>query len=631
MSLFVVNRYEDEEWKKGNDDSQNHLSDLLKRIAERKREREAAAKAAAESKVETAKKEPEKVTKSETVQDKTTEPTDEAPKKKGKKKKGKKRKLDPPNEEVPVTQNVDSITENGEESKKDATQITQEDFTILGSKKRLKTQVAKRVLPHWLTHPEIVHSDLSKGPMLDDMQNVLDSKLVDKLKADGFDKLFPVQARVLAWLVKCDQDYKTGKWVRDTCVSMPTGSGKTLAYALPIIQLLQHNFVRLVRCLIVLPVQELATQVYDVISKYSTGTSLRIALISGASLFKEEQEKLVQKTEKDDYISRVDIVIATPGRLIDHIRKTEGFSLSALRFLVIDEADRATEWLQYIPFPHSKAPPLSVANVRSSWNTPAQKLLLSATLSQDPEKLSRLGLFRPVLFTSSVVDLEKTDKDINLDEDLNVASRYGNPSELTERIVECSIQHKPLALYQQLMKDEVIEKTLVFTNSAEAAHRLAILLQSLLKSKDVTVGELSAQLGSKQREETLEKFIQGSLRVLVSSDALARGLDIPGIKLVVSYDLPKHVKGYIHRAGRTGRGGHPGTAISLLLPNQIALFSRMLNKVGKSVPTPEKESLDEVAESVNYESHLENLQTTLANEQEQNIRRLKSHKRVIKT
>lgn len=148
-----------------------------------------------------------------------------------------------------------------------------------------------------------------------------------------------------------------------------------------------------------------------------------------------------------------------------------------------------------------------------SWNTPAQKLLLSATLSQDPEKLSRLGLFRPILFTSAVVDLEKTDKDINLDEDLNVPSRYGNPSELTERIVECSIQHKPLALYQQLIKDEVIEKTLVFTNSAEAAHRLAILLQSLLKSKDVTVGELSAQLTSKQREETLEKFIQGTLRV----------------------------------------------------------------------------------------------------------------------
>ena len=150
----------------------------------------------------------------------------------------------------------------------------------------------------------------------------------------------------------------------------------------------------------------------------------------------------------------------------------------------------------------------------NSWNTPAQKILLSATLSQDPEKLSRLGLFRPILFTSAAVDFAKLDKDLNLDEDLNnVVSHYGNPRELTEKVVECTLQHKPLALYQVLMEDDVVEKTLVFTNSSEAAHRLALLLQSLLKGKDVTIGELSAQLGSKQREETLEKFIQGTLRV----------------------------------------------------------------------------------------------------------------------
>lgn len=148
-----------------------------------------------------------------------------------------------------------------------------------------------------------------------------------------------------------------------------------------------------------------------------------------------------------------------------------------------------------------------------SWNAPAQKILLSATLSQDPEKLDRLGLFKPILFTSAIVDLEKVDKDINLDKDLsNFVGRYGNPSELTERIVECTIQHKPLALYQLLI-DAKMQKTLVFTNSNEAAHRLAILLQSLLQSQKVTVGELSGQLGSKQREDTLEKFVQGTLQV----------------------------------------------------------------------------------------------------------------------
>ena len=145
---------------------------------------------------------------------------------------------------------------------------------------------------------------------------------------------------------------------------------------------------------------------------------------------------------------------------------------------------------------------------------PAQKLLLSATLSQDPEKLSRLGLFRPILFTSAIVDLEQLDKDLNLDEETNnFVSHYGNPSELKEKVFECSLKQKPLAVYHLLMKDDAYEKALIFTNSSEASHRLALLLRSLLQNKNITVDELSAQLGSKQREETLNKFKQGIVQV----------------------------------------------------------------------------------------------------------------------
>ena len=148
---------------------------------------------------------------------------------------------------------------------------------------------------------------------------------------------------------------------------------------------------------------------------------------------------------------------------------------------------------------------------------PTQKILLSATLSQDPEKLSRLGLFRPILFTSAVVDLEKLDNDLNLDENSqSIVSRYGNPSELIEKVVECSGAYKPLALHWLLTQNNEVEKTLVFTNSCMAAHRLSLLIQSLLGSKKAEVGEISAQLGSKQRELTLEKFIQGSIKVLVT-------------------------------------------------------------------------------------------------------------------
>lgn len=155
--------------------------------------------------------------------------------KKGKKKKGKKRKLDDPSDIVEngFTNECD-ISEPSAQSSQEinaksitiSNEISKQDFTILGSKKRAKSQFAKRVLPHWLTHPEIVNADLSSGSNLVEIENLLDSKLIQKLKADGFDKLFPVQVRILSWLLKCDEEYKIGRWVRDTCVSMPTGSGK---------------------------------------------------------------------------------------------------------------------------------------------------------------------------------------------------------------------------------------------------------------------------------------------------------------------------------------------------------------------------------------------------------------------
>lgn len=165
-------------------------------------------------------------------------------------------------------------------------------------------------------------------------------------------------------------------------------------------------------------------------------------------------------------------------------------------------------------------------------NVPAQKILLSATLSQDPEKLSKLGLFWPVLFTSAVVDFDKLDRDLDLDlddatEKTSNNSCYGNPTELTERILECAeVKYKPLAVYKLIADSsnsavyEVNEenkdknKTLVFTNSGESAHRLSILLRSLFKAdKNVVVSELSAQLSSRQREETLDKFRQGAIQV----------------------------------------------------------------------------------------------------------------------
>lgn len=132
-------------------------------------------------------------------------------------------------------------------------------------------------------------------------------------------------------------------------------------------------------------------------------------------------------------------------------------------------------------------------------------------MSQDPEKLSRLGLFQPRLFTTVVTD---KDTDINLDKVAgDFVGRYTSPGELTELAVECNSYYKPIVLYQLLTRHDIIPKTLVFTNSGQAAHRLALLMQLLLSERNVTVGELSAQLASKQRESVLGKFANAEIHV----------------------------------------------------------------------------------------------------------------------
>lgn len=658
MKLFVVNRYEGEEEVKTTNEK-GHLSELLRRIEERKRERAAKnenpisqedSSVTEEVRHKKRKKEKAECNESLTV-DKITDnkhenesctdlsrtPDDSQQlRKKKRRKKNAENKQDASaihetfenKEQVDVSSKKDRISSKSVDlnNVQDKLPEKQNDFMILGSKTQAKKREVKRVLPDWLAHPELVSVDLNSGPTLEELGLNLDPKLIEVLRSNGINKLFPAQASMISWLMKCDKDRKQGWWPRDTCVSAPTGSGKTLAYVLPIVQLLQSRLVPKVRCLVVVPVKELAVQVYKVMTTYTSHTSLRVGLLSGALPFEQEQNNILKKTRRGCSISAVDIIVATPGRLIDHILKTPGFSLNDLKFLVIDEADRAGDWLKYLPQHHSRAPRLTLMNLRCS-DAPVQKLLFSATLSQDPEKLSRLGLFQPILFTSVLVTGK--DGDVNLDNEIgDFVGRYTSPEELTELAVECTAEYKPVALYQLLTRNETIMKVLVFTNSGEMAHRLALLLRSFLSEKNVVVGELSAQLAPKQREVVLEKFAAGEIHVLVSSDALARGVDVPDVQMVISYDLPKHIKGYIHRAGRTGRAGKSGTAISVLTSNQVAIFKHMLNNAHKKTPIIEKMDLEVAATTIGYQSHVEKLKEVLEKEKEDNLQRAKAEKRM---
>jgi ATP-dependent RNA helicase DDX51/DBP6 len=213
--LFIhcieIIRYESEDWKGENNHVYDQLPNLLKQIAERRRQKKAL-EAAPEPKVEN-------------VPAKPSVSCDEATEKKISKRVAKKRKR----KDLSITldtENKDILKKPKVKSEKDLSETLPENFTILGRKKRLKSQLVKRVLPYWLTHPEVVSSNLNNSSDINEVESLLDHKLVEKLKEDGFKKLFPVQVHLLSWLLKCDKDYNSGKWVRDSCVCMPTGSGK---------------------------------------------------------------------------------------------------------------------------------------------------------------------------------------------------------------------------------------------------------------------------------------------------------------------------------------------------------------------------------------------------------------------
>jgi len=479
-------------------------------------------------------------------------------------------------------------------------------FTVLGEDLSKGKGKVRRVLPHWLANPDVVSVDLTDQQVSVGDLGGLDEVLLKNLKSNGVTHFFPVQRQIIPYMLA----NKAGSMFRphDVCVSAPTGSGKTLAFVLPIVQALRNRVVPRVRALVVLPVQDLATQVYKVFLQYAEGTQLRVKLVSGQKGFKQEQIELVKPNTCGGFHSMVDILVATPGRIVDHIQKTEGFSLEHLRFLVVDEADRVMEdiqndWLNQVEgavYSSGKRPrpgPLTVHNAQKKL-VPLQKLLFSATLSQNPEKLDQMNLFEPKLFTSVVQpkDICAASAGTPLNNDANqdageFTGKYTTPAELKEVVVRCpSTLNKPAVLHH-LIKVHGMKKALVFTKSSENAHTLTVLLKQY--------GHSSKELYSKvagKRAQILNQFKRGAVDFLVATDALARGIDIGEIGHVVSYDCPLFVKTYIHRVGRTARAGKTGTAITLVDKSENKKFNSIMKEAGKTdrliEETVEEDKLD---------------------------------------
>ena len=306
-----------------------------------------------------------------------------------------------------------------------------------------------------------------------------------------------------------------------------TGTGKTAAFVLPLLSLMATHppTHRGVRVLIMVPTRELVVQVEENIRAYARHLSLRVATIFGG-VSERPQIKALQHG--------VDIVVATPGRLLDVIRGREA-SLRDLEFLVLDEADRMLD----MGFIHP------IRQIVRLLPRERLTLLFSATLSREIEQLSREFMRHP--------------KTVEI-------GRRSNPAEtVTQALYEVS-HHAKMALLSHLLKNEELRTVLVFSRTKHGADRIA----RRLEKERIPVATLHANRSQNQRLRALQDFKSGRVRVLVATDIAARGIDVEGISHVINYDFPRHPEDYVHRIGRTGRAQAVGEAVSFLAPDDHA-------------------------------------------------------------
>ncbi|XP_026538662.1 ATP-dependent RNA helicase DDX51 [Notechis scutatus] len=501
---------------------------------------------------------------------------------------------------------------------------------VLGPSDQRNLHKVQPFVPRWFSQPQQFQRQIRENLVpLQDVP-VIHPKLRKKLQANGIASLFPVQAEVIPAILDCGPNGalagRGGYPPSDICVSAPTGSGKTLAFIIPVVQALLDRVVCHVRALAVLPTKELAQQVAKIFNIYTDGTGLKVVLVTGQKSFVKEQESLVETT-LTGHRSLADIVIATPGRLVDHLQQSPQFSLRELRFLIMDEADRMIDnmhqdWLQQVVeavhrpergsgpgglFRRVQPSPCTAARACSP-RLPLQRLLFSATLTQNPEKLQRLGLYQPRLF-APVQSGKGSD---GLGSPSCVSEKYILPEGLSHYYVPCNLNWKPLFLLHFLVRLKFTQ-VLCFTNSKETSHRLFLLIQAF---GGVKVAEFSSKLSPSKRKVTLKEFEQGKIQLLISTDATARGIDFGGVKCVISYDAPQFIRTYVHRVGRTARAGKAGLAFSLLLKRQEHRFLKMLKDAGLPELQPQlvkSASLQPLLQQ--YEAALAELAQTVKEEQ----------------
>jgi ATP-dependent RNA helicase RhlE len=347
----------------------------------------------------------------------------------------------------------------------------------------------------------------------------LDPRLLRNVQAMGFEEPTPIQSATIPQALAG----------HDILGSAETGTGKTAAYLLPILQkLISSPGTQCPRALVIVPTRELALQVSAHATQLGHDLSLRIATIYGGVGYGSQDDALQHGAE---------IVIATPGRLLDQITRRH-MAFTGLQVLVLDEGDRMLD-IGFLP---------DIRRIVRLLPRERQTMLFSATLEPI------VGLAREVTYEAVRVQVEETI----------------TPGAITQVLYPVP-EHLKFELLQQLLADASLDCVLVFTRTKHRADRLVRDLQRARISAAVIHGNRSQS----QRVAALEAFRCGRMRVLVATDIAARGIDVEGISHVVNYDVPMQPEDYVHRIGRTGRATAVGHAYTLATPEDAQMIHRI--------------------------------------------------------
>lgn len=357
----------------------------------------------------------------------------------------------------------------------------------------------------------------------------LSDALLNAVSKKGYTEPSPIQKKAIPLILER----------KDILASAQTGTGKTAGFTLPMLQILseaQPLRHRPVRALVLTPTRELAAQVYDNVKSYGINLDIRSSVIFGG---------VSQKAQVSTLRNGVDILVATPGRLLD-LHNQRLLSLAKIEILVLDEADRMLD-MGFLR---------DIKKIISLMPTRRQNLLFSATFSKEIKQLAGEFLHHPVL-------VEATPENLTVDAIVQKVFRV-DKSKKSELIIKLISEGKWM-------------QVLVFTRTKHGANKLC----KQIASHGITSSPIHGNKSQGARTKALAGFKKGEIRVLVATDIAARGLDIPLLPHVVNFELPNIPEDYVHRIGRTGRAGESGEAISLVSPDETNYLRDIEKLIGQ--------------------------------------------------